>query len=136
MKAVVGTTMYSMSCVCLKIPRYIVMPSTVTSQTVPPLDKLSDNDMLDPFVYLQVCQRNEIRDRHRLAMLRQRWVPTECFTYPKRQSRGYVPTWEQQYTWLRYSPLLNGMFCSACNFFTTFFVSNDYCVIFLIWVTV
>ena len=54
-------------------------------------------------------------DSERRTILENKWVPAKHYKFPKNsQNRRYSCNWEDKYPWLRYSPSLNGAYCSAC----------------------
>lgn len=58
---------------------------------------------------------DKLTDHDRRGILDNKWKPPTGYPFPKNsQNRHYSITWEEKYTWLRYSPSVNGVFCAAC----------------------
>ncbi|CAC5383770.1 unnamed protein product [Mytilus coruscus] len=81
-------------------------PSTSSEILVPPID------------YGGPVQFNKrsLSDEDRLKLFKTKWIPpSNSYIYPKNnKNRRYNKSWENDYSWLRYSPSQDGAYCSLC----------------------
>ncbi|CAC5422445.1 unnamed protein product [Mytilus coruscus] len=83
-----------------------------------PRDSTSSEILLSPIDYSDPVQFNKrsLSDEDRLKLLKTKWIPSSnSYIYPKNnQNRRYNKSWENHYSWLRYSPSQDGAYCSLC----------------------
>lgn len=71
-----------------------------------------------------LCNRNNISPEEKLSILSfsERWIAPSYFNFPVRRfgnkDRKYVPSWENDFSWLRYSKSKDGAFCAYCFIFS------------------
>jgi hypothetical protein len=85
-------------------------PATSSEILVSPIDNS------DP---IQFNKRPILSDEDRLKLLKTKWVPpSNSYIFPKNnKNRRYNKSWENEYSWLRYSPSQD---CSYCSLYIAF----------------
>ena len=80
-------------------------PATSSEISVSPIDNS------DP---IQFNKRPILSDEDRLKLLKTKWVPpSNSYIFPKNnKNRRYNKSWENEYSWLRYSPSQDCAYCS------------------------
>ncbi|CAG2233217.1 unnamed protein product [Mytilus edulis] len=90
-------------------------PALACSENTP---STSSEILLSPIDYSDPVQFNKrsLSDEDRLKLLKTKWIPSSnSYIYPKNnQNRRYNKSWENDYSWLRYSPSQDGAYCSLC----------------------
>lgn len=77
-----------------------------------PTSPTSGIDEIDPTNF----NKRSLSDDDRIKLIKIKWnPPNSSYKFPKNhQGRRYNKSWESDYPWLRYSPALDGAFCSVC----------------------
>ena len=81
-------------------------PTTSSKISVSPIDNS------DPIQF----SKRSLSDDDRLKLLKTKWIPpSNSYTFPKNnQNRRYNKSWENEYSWLHYTPSQDGAYCSVC----------------------
>ena len=81
-------------------------PTTSSEISVSPIDNS------DPIQF----NKRSLSDEDRLKLLKTKWIPSSnSYIFPKNnQNSRYNKSWENEYSWLRYSPSQDGAHCSLC----------------------
>ena len=84
-------------------------PTTSSEISVSPID---DSDPIQ-------FNKRSLSDEDRLKLLKTKWIPpSNSYIFPKNDhNRRYSKSWENEYSWLRYSPSQDGTHCSLCRAF-------------------
>lgn len=78
----------------------------------------SDSLPVDVLQYVKDCGR--LTDEEKYSVLQQEKFSVSInFQFPKTSGRHFNPQWEEKFNWLRYSPSVDGCFCSCCLVFAT-----------------
>ncbi|VDI15927.1 Hypothetical predicted protein [Mytilus galloprovincialis] len=85
-------------------------PSTSKKST---LMSVSSQKGLDPAIFL--IENQHSTDEQKLAMLKD--ADEISNVYPKKGGRRYLPSWESQFPWLRYSCTEDAAYCKYCVVF-------------------
>ena len=111
-------------------------PGTVTSQISSPLLKsvphsisLSSGNVTSNFVHnFDVASyRERVKGMHSseiCELVRNVFKPDKDFSFPKTNGRSFRYNWLESYSWLCYSPSMDGAFCLSCVLFGDIFCSK------------
>uniref|UniRef100_A0A1X7UA98 TTF-type domain-containing protein n=2 Tax=Amphimedon queenslandica TaxID=400682 RepID=A0A1X7UA98_AMPQE len=113
-------------------------PSTPTVKAAPSAlpesPQFSDiGNILDPSKSVNdLCQDvATLSNDNKYSLLFNHVSPPSVFpsTYSKGCNRRFNPVWLNKYTWLRYSPKLNGLFCGPCSLLLSIDKRKDKCLL-------
>ena len=77
----------------------------------PPIIPSTETVTNDPAIF-KLQQRPT--DAQKLAILTSKKTDSSTFNYPQTNGRRYLPSWETQYPWLKYSDSENAAYCKFC----------------------